>query len=145
MVYRSEALFKDVGMRLRVVRQELSLTMEVASKETGISRSYLSDFERGFRLPTSKYLQYLHNRHKVNLNYIFGGEGRMFRAEKVDVPDFGIFQDEVDKLLRFIGDVPAALHAVLGFAIEYKLKNKDWIQMYHFNENAKNTGNTGTD
>lgn len=142
MVYRSKALFEDVGMRLRAVRQELSLTMEELSKAIGISRSYLSDFERGFRLPTSKYLQYLHNHHKVNLNYIFGGEGRMFRAEKVDVPDFGRFQDEVDNMLRFMGDEPAVLHAVLGFAIEYEEKNKDWLPKPRSKENPKSTENS---
>lgn len=128
MVNRTEALFIDSGFRLRNIRQELRLPMDVISKETGISRSYLSDFERGYRMPTSKYLMYLHDRHKVNLNYIFGGEGRMFRAEASDVPDFGMLQGEVDNLLRFMGEYPTSLFAVLAFAAEYKLKNKELIE-----------------
>lgn len=128
MVNRTEALFKDFGFRLRNIRQELRLPMDTISKETGISRSYLSDFERGFRMPTSKYLRYLHDSHKVNLNYIFGGEGRLFRAEASDVPDFGMLQGEVDKLLRFMGESNSAFFAVLAFASEYKLKNKELFE-----------------
>lgn len=140
MVNRTVMLYKEHGVRLRTLRQELRLTMDVVSKETGISRSYLSDFERGFRMPTTKYLAYLHDHHKVNLNYVFGGEGRMFRAGSAKIPDFGMMQGEVDNLLRLMGDVPTALFAVLGFGAEYQLKNKELIEKIRTEKQGKPTG-----
>jgi transcriptional regulator with XRE-family HTH domain len=126
-----EALYKEIGMQLRAIRDDLRLTMEVISRETGISRSYLSDFERGVKLPTAKYLKYLHNRHNVNLNYVFDGEGRKFRPTPDETaPNFGKFQDEVDKLLRFMADMPHALYAVLGYFTEYKLVNHKLIEQH---------------
>jgi transcriptional regulator with XRE-family HTH domain len=75
MVNRTVVRFEDTGPQLRNIREDLRMTLDAVSKETGISRSYISDFERGFRLPTSKYLRYLHDNHQVNLNYE-GGRGQ---------------------------------------------------------------------
>ncbi len=142
MVNRTEMLYKEHGVRLRYLRQELRLTMDVVSKDTGISRSYLSDFERGFRMPTSKYLTYLHEHHKINLNYIFGSEGRMFRSGSAKIPDFGMMQGEVDNLLRLMGDVPTALFAVLGFGAEFNMKNKELIEKIRKEKETTGTGDT---
>jgi len=106
------------------------MTLDAVSKEIGLSRSYISDFERGFRLPTSKYMRYLHDRHKVNLNFIFGGESRKFRAEAPKAPNFGRMQEDVDELLVHMAEIPHTLFAVLGFFTEYKVMNKEVIQRY---------------
>jgi transcriptional regulator with XRE-family HTH domain len=120
---------KEIGLQLRAVREKIGMTLEAVGKEAGISRSYLSDFERGYRPPTTKYLRYLHNRHNVNLNFLFCSEGRKFRPLPKDVPpDFGRLQDEVDKLLRAMEEMPHLLYAVLGFFTEYKLMNKELIE-----------------
>ena len=88
MVNRNAACFVETGNQLRAIREDLRMTLDAVSKETGISRSYISDFERGFRLPTSKYLRYLQDRHQVNLNYVFGSEERKFRNQKNKLPHF---------------------------------------------------------
>jgi len=137
MVNRKEVLYENTGLQLKAIREELRMTMDTISKETGISRSYLSDFERGYRLPTSKYLNYLHNRHRVNLNFVFGSEGRKFRPGSKEVLDFGKFQDEVDKMLVFMAEMPHALYAVLGFFTEYKLMNKELIERHHAEKEGK--------
>ncbi|HLP57972.1 MAG TPA: helix-turn-helix transcriptional regulator [Candidatus Deferrimicrobium sp.] len=138
-----EALHREIGLHLRMIRDEIHLTMEVISQETGISRSYLSDFERGVKLPTSKYLKYLFVRHNVNLNFVFSGEGNKFRPTAEETtPNFGKFQDEVDKLLHFMADMPHTLYAVLGFFTEYKMVNKNLIEQ-HFAEKEKLAKKTG--
>ncbi|HLP44643.1 MAG TPA: helix-turn-helix transcriptional regulator [Candidatus Kapabacteria bacterium] len=138
-----EALYREIGLHLRMIRDEIHLTMEIISQETGISRSYLSDFERGVKLPTSKYLKYLFARHNVNLNFVFSGEGNKFRPTAEETtPNFGKFQDEVDKLLHFMADMPHTLYAVLGFFTEYKMINKNLIEQ-HFAEKEKLAKKTG--
>ena len=59
---------KEIGKQLRAVRERLNMTLEELSQDTGISRSYISEFERGVKLPTSKYLRYLHDRHNEVLS-----------------------------------------------------------------------------
>jgi len=130
MVNRTEKRYMDTGMQLKAIREELRMTLDAVSKEIGLSRSYISDFERGFRLPTSKYMRYLHDRHKVNLNFIFGGESRKFRAEAPKAPNFGRMQEDVDELLVHMAEIPHTLFAVLGFFTEYKVMNKEVIQRY---------------
>jgi transcriptional regulator with XRE-family HTH domain len=88
MVNRTVARFEETGRQLRSIREDLRMTLDAVSKELGISRSYISDFERGFRLPTSKYLKYLHDSHQVNLNYVFGSEGWKFLMTKDKPPNF---------------------------------------------------------
>lgn len=131
MVNRDAANFKDIGLNLKAIREELKLTMDAIGRDITISRSYLSDFERGYRRPTSKYLHYLHDQHNVNLNYVFSGEGRMFRPTPDEAsPNFGRFQEDVDELLCVMYEVPPALYAVMGFIAEYKMRNKDLIERY---------------
>ena len=124
MVNRKDKLFEDIGERAKNVRREIKLTMDEASKEAGISRSYISDFERGYRLPTSKYLRYLHDRHEVNLNYIFFGEANMFRpGKKNTLPYFTNIQGAIDKLLCFMYGNPHACYSILAYAEKYKINN----------------------
>lgn len=142
MVNRDAVNFKEIGLNLKAVREELKLTMDAICKEIVISRSYLSDFERGYRRPTSKYLHYLHDRHNVNLNYIFSGEGRKFRPRPDEAqPNFGRFQEDVDDLLHLMDEVPPALYAVMGFISEYKMVNKSLIERYR-KESVEQIGKT---
>ena len=129
MIEPTRTKYYDTGLQLKAIRERLKLTLDGMSKETRISRSYISDFERGLKLPTAKYLKYLHDKHNISLHYIFCSDGRMFRPEEDEdvAPDFGKFREEVDELLRYISRVPHALYAVLGFFTEYKIKNKQLI------------------
>jgi transcriptional regulator with XRE-family HTH domain len=123
----------EIGKRLKNVRESLNFTLEALREETGISRSYLSDFERGLKLPTSKYLLYLIESHAVDLNFILIGEGEMFFREAVDgekVYDFGKYEEEIDDLLFHIVKIPAALHAVLAHFSEYKTEKEDFLKDY---------------
>jgi len=126
MVNRKEISYKDSGDRLRDIRRELRITMDLVSRETGISRSYISDFERGYRLPTAKYLCYLHDRYNVNLNYIFFGESNMFKLGKENIPPyFTYLQGAIDKLLCFMHGNLAACFSILAYAEKYKLENEE--------------------
>ncbi|MCX6582297.1 MAG: helix-turn-helix transcriptional regulator [Candidatus Aminicenantes bacterium] len=127
-----EAHFINIGLQLKKIRDQLGWTMDIMNKATGISRSYLSDFERGVKLPTAKYLKYLHDTHHVNLDFIFGSDNRMLNplGEKNPKPDFGKHSEEINDLLSFLSRVPHALYAILAFFAEYKINNKQLIKQY---------------
>ncbi|MCP5104848.1 MAG: helix-turn-helix transcriptional regulator [bacterium] len=131
MVNKREVKYNHIGTKLSAVREELKMTLDAVSQETGISRSYISAFERGFKLPTAKYLKYLYERRKVDLNYIFGGEFQMFRTDdESKYLNFGKMQKEVDEILHFIMEIPHALFFILGSFSEYKIMNKELIDKY---------------
>jgi transcriptional regulator with XRE-family HTH domain len=122
---------RETGLRLKAVREHLRKTLDVISEETGMSRSYISEFERGIKLPTAKYMKYLFDGHNISLDYIYGGEAAMLRLtaeEKAEKIDFGKMSDEVEELLRFMAGMPHAMYAVLAFFQEYKMKNRQLIQ-----------------
>jgi transcriptional regulator with XRE-family HTH domain len=127
-----EAHYINIGLQLKKIRDQLDWTMDIMSKATGISRSYLSDFERGVKLPTAKYLKYLHDTHHVSLNFIFGSDNRMLNplGEKNPKPDFGKNSEEIDDILLLLSRVPHALYAFLAFFAEYKITNKQLIKQY---------------
>ena len=140
-----EAKYREIGINLKRIRERLNWTLSIMSRNTGISPSYLSDFERGFKLPTSKYLKYLYNTHNIDLNYVFGGVGRMLREgpEKGIKLDFGKYTEEIDDLLYYMSRVPHTLYVMLGYFAEYKLKNKQLLD--EFLTKKEDTGKQGED
>lgn len=124
-----ERKYENYGLQCRAIRQRLRLTLEDVHKETGISASYISDFERGLKLPTAKYLRHLHDKYQVNLNFIFCGEGRMFRlsAKESEIKDFGKFQEEVDEMMTYMSKVPHSLYSMLVQFSEYKVENQEFL------------------
>jgi len=127
-----EANYTNIGVQLKKIRDQLGWSLDIMNKATGISRSYLSDFERGVKLPTAKYLKYLHDIHHVSLNFIFGSDDRLHNplGEKNPKPDFGKHSEEIDDILSFLSRVPHALFAFLAFFAEYKINNKQLIKQY---------------
>ncbi len=126
-----EPAYQEIGKRLRAIRKELRLTLEILSGDTGIFRSYLSDFERGTKLPTAKFLNYLYIKLNVNLHFVLGGNGRMFRE---NYPDFDIYLEPVNELLFLMEEMPLLLHAVLSFFEEFKLVYKELIELNKANK-----------
>jgi len=125
--------FRDIGRRLKNVRSAVKYTLDKVYDETHISRSYVSEFERGRKLPTSKYLKYLIETHNVNLNFIFTGKGEMFiphKERRPEIYDFGKFDQEIKDLLFHITHVPNALYEVLAHFSEYKMRKGDLIDQY---------------
>ncbi|MFC2156060.1 helix-turn-helix domain-containing protein, partial [Acidobacteriota bacterium] len=89
----------DIGIRLRCLRDTLNITLEKMKELTGISRSYISDFERGRKLPSSKYLFFLIEDFDADINYIFTGRGEMFLRTKKEAEnyyDFGKYEEEIN-------------------------------------------------
>jgi transcriptional regulator with XRE-family HTH domain len=124
--------YKDIGLQLRSVRERLKLTLDDLHGEIGISRSYISNFERGLKLPTVKYLKHLHDKYGVSLDYIFCSNGRMFRGggEATAMVDFGKSQEDVDGMFRLMARVPHALHSMLVAFAEYKLEHEDFLKRF---------------
>lgn len=110
--------FIEIGHRCREARNHFGYTQDKMHKETGLSASYISDFERGLKRPTSKYLQYLSSEHDISLDYIFSGQGKMKRG----IAGFSDNQ-KINELLSNMMTYPFVYHAIMAFYEKFKMLN----------------------
>ena len=135
---KEKSRYLDIGIHTKAVREALGKTIQGMSEDTGISRGYISDFERGVKLPTARYIKYLYEKCNINVNYIFSGEGLIFRPVKGKaLPlDFGSHQGDMEEMVWFMYKGPHALLYQLQAHMEYKLKYKQMLSE-HFPEIKK--------
>lgn len=64
---------KQLGARIRYLRQQKNMTIEELALEAEINRNYLCDLERGTRNPTVMILNKIANALDINLSTLFEG------------------------------------------------------------------------
>ena len=64
---------KQLGMRIRYLREQKGLTLEDLSFESNVNKNYLSDLERGNRNPTVKILERISLALDISLEELFKG------------------------------------------------------------------------
>lgn len=64
---------KQLGYRIRYLRQNKGLSIEALALEAEINRNYLGDLERGMRNPTVVVLNKIAKALDVDLNTLFEG------------------------------------------------------------------------
>ena len=64
---------KELGMRIRYLREQKKMTLEDLSFDADINKNYLSDLERGNRNPTVKVLSKIANALEISLETLFKG------------------------------------------------------------------------
>ena len=76
----------NVGERIRMVRNELGWTQDKLASESNMSKSFISDVERGERDIRSNYLLRLANAMGASLEFLLRGEETPLRREEISVP-----------------------------------------------------------
>ncbi len=64
---------KQLGMRIRYLRDQKKMTLEDLSFESNVNKNYLSDLERGNRNPTVKILERIAVALDITLEELFRG------------------------------------------------------------------------
>ena len=64
---------KQLGMRIRYLREQKKMTLEDLSFDAGINKNYLSDLERGNRNPTIKIVSRIAEALGITLEELFKG------------------------------------------------------------------------
>ena len=64
---------KQLGARIRYLRQQKNMTIEELALEAEINRNYLCDLERGTRNPTVVILNKIAKALDINLSTLFEG------------------------------------------------------------------------
>jgi transcriptional regulator with XRE-family HTH domain len=123
-----------VGKRLKALRKKLGMTLDDLGEKANLSRSYLSEFERGVKLPTSRHMMWLHKTFRVNLNYLYLSDDEMFlepEARQEEILDFGTQKEYVDDMLRVMADIPHALFFMLGHFQQYKMEYRKLVDDFY--------------
>ncbi len=82
--YVIKKIKEHIGDRVYVLRQNNELKQEALALELGISRTTLSNIERGKRLPTLEILLKLSFYFQVSCDYFIGTDGILFNDEEND-------------------------------------------------------------
>ena len=64
---------KQLGMRMRYLREQKGMTLEDLSFESNVNKNYLLDLERGNRNPTVKILERIAIALGISLETLFKG------------------------------------------------------------------------
>ena len=64
---------KQLGARIRYLRQQKNMTIEDLALEANINRNYLGDLERGVRNPTLTVLNKIAKSLDISLSVLFEG------------------------------------------------------------------------
>jgi len=79
-----ERVQKEVGLRLKKLRETLDLSQSKLARLLGVSQSAISKWEAGERdIPTAVLLK-LKRRLNVNLDWLLSGEGEMFAISQAE-------------------------------------------------------------
>jgi len=126
-----DQLKKEVGQRLRNIRNKIGVTQQKFVTNFGVGRADYSRIEKGQIFPGPAILHVLHYEYNVSLDYLIGGTGDMFNI----VPDpqltallrFLEVDDsapEIKEMLAYMANVPMVKHAMLSFFFHYKVENR---------------------
>lgn len=102
-----------MNKRIHDLRMELNLTMDEFGKRISSSKSSISNFENGNRVPTPQMIQLICKEFDVNEEWLRNGTGKMFaeidRENKLMIWTAKVLKDETNsfkkRLLYILADL----------------------------------------
>lgn len=93
---RGESLMVDFGNILKTQRLKKDMTQAQLAQKLGVTKSVISAYETGLRLPSYDILIHIAKLFNVSTDFLLGGEN------KQDVDFSGLSQEEIDALMNLI-------------------------------------------
>ena len=124
---------KEVGLRLKELRQRLNMTQVQWGEKLGISGSAVAKHENGVTFPTVKMLNILSSQYNVSMDYLLCGRGTLFHENK-DTSDSNRLKNiikgdiELEELFSQVSSKSWVRHAVLSFFQRFKLENRELLE-----------------
>jgi transcriptional regulator with XRE-family HTH domain len=127
----TDDLKHQMGNRIKAIRNALNLSQKDFAETLKIYTSFISEVEKGKRIPGGQILHDLILKHNLNIEYLFFGVGEIF-SNKIKTQNRTI---DIDWELETIDDVLwlAKLSNlfkthVMGFATKFFLENEALIK-----------------
>ena len=109
----------DIAKRIKELRKMLNLTQEEFGEKLGLSKSNISDIERGKVRPRDPLLRLIEQTFSVNPEWLRHGRGEMFKP-KPQVAQLDALTELFKAMERLEGRVPRAIKRAIIRAVETK-------------------------
>ena len=96
---------ETIGARFKKLRESLKLSQQNFARQLNITQQTYSLIEKGKRLPNFKIIQILLDDFKVNLNWLVGNRGNMFREPIESLKQYQKASKELREISDRIGDI----------------------------------------
>lgn len=123
---------KELGKRIKTLREELGMKQKEFAAELGVSGSLLSQIETGHKNPVYDFLYKLMSHYHVSLDWLFYGTGKMFLKKK---PEGEGGEDKyideivsIDDLVWYLEYSNLFNLNVMGFAARFFFENEKHIK-----------------
>lgn len=140
---------KEIGIRLKEVRNALNLTREEIKKQTGLSLVFISEIENGKTGPSAALLFFLAKTYNANINYVLTGKGdKIIREgceEKNGNSGSGKSRELMDELLYYIKNVDAVKYNILLSFVTLKSEHPDLFEEESEAQNQEEAGSTNSE
>lgn len=149
---RKSKLKKEIGVKVRQIRKGVHYTQEQMVQHFDCGRANYSRIEKGEVFPNPTMMKALREDFQVSLHWLICNEGEMKEQDEgkklltIKPPADPQEAAEIEELLFHLDSVPLVKHAVLGFFLEYKGKNRALIEpvLQKLKEAKKAEAKTGT-
>lgn len=134
MKSKSEYDLKAIGRRIKEARKHLSILQDTIAEECNLSKTTISDFERGEKRPGFDLLYYLHTRYNISIDYILFGVGNLVISKespnenKIDLTSFGSDLEIIKEMLEIMKQSIITKSAIIGHYRTFVIENPDLIE-----------------
>lgn len=121
---------KEIGARLRAIREKLALKQGQFAGKLGVVRSTCSRAERGESFLPMEAMQELAKYLNASLNWLILGQGEMFLPKPTmgaEALDFVTENTEVEELLLLMKRLPLFKYSVLQYFLRFKTDNSQLV------------------
>jgi transcriptional regulator with XRE-family HTH domain len=137
---------EEFGKRVRRIRDSLHMSQRKFAEGIDMSKSFISDIEKGSSKAGYKFFNNVSKVYNVNLIYLIHGEGEMFSQNEAEHSpgnkEIGEPIDNVRDMLWYMERSPLMLHTIIGFAAKLLHDNeahiKKEISIYESKKEGKN-------
>jgi transcriptional regulator with XRE-family HTH domain len=123
-------LLKEVGFRLKEMREASKCSQERMAAHFGIGRSAYTKNENGETFLSLNALSELGNTFDVSLDWLICNKGPMFYKEKArqgEIISMEVVKEDVLELLEHMERLPLLRYEVLSFFQRFKVENKELV------------------
>lgn len=118
----------QIGKRLKEVRKKTGKSLEKMGEITGLSKSGISDMEKGLKKPSTVYMHALNIKFGININWILTGKGAMSSPDIELNLNFGIDNDIIKNLIFCIEHVDVIRYDILKYFSQKKDEYQEFIK-----------------
>jgi transcriptional regulator with XRE-family HTH domain len=134
---KKDALKKEVGFRLKKIREKLSFSQDRMASFIETGRTNYSKYENGEVFPNYLALQKMCANQDVSLDWLICEKGSMFFKDKEDILQQveahaeKPIKDEYLELFSKMEQIPLLYYEVMAYYQRFKLEHKELLESTH--------------